>query len=57
MDLPNPQLPTNADEALSALQSLTAASAHLHFTIAGHQCPCTFRFTGWRRFLDARSLV
>ena len=37
MDLPNPQLPTNADEAFSALKSLAAHSAHLHLTIAGQK--------------------
>ena len=35
MDLPTPNIPANADEALSALKSLAASSAHLNFTIAG----------------------
>ena len=32
-----PKLPTTPDDALAALKSLTAHSAHLHFAIAGRQ--------------------
>jgi type VI secretion system secreted protein VgrG len=35
MSLPDPQLPSNPAEALSALKALTANSAHLRFAIAG----------------------